>query len=129
ERLVEATGGEYSVAGRMSSWTGIPSILGWQGHEKQWGRDDRTLAVRANAVKTIYESTSLDDALPILQQYGVTYVVVGSVERATYPAAGLQKFDNGLVSAFTVGSTTIYRMPPTLENTGIEGARAGEAAP
>jgi uncharacterized membrane protein len=59
----------------------------------------------------------------------VTYVVVGSVERATYPAAGLQKFDNGLVSAFTVGSTTIYRMPPTLENTGIEGARAGEAAP
>ena len=116
ERIVEAVGGQYSAAGRMSSGTGIPTILGWPGHERQWGRDDADIAMRTRAVQTIYESGSLEEVMPILQQYGVTYVVVGTVERSTYPPAGLQKFETGpLVPVFSSGQTTIYRMPPNLE--------------
>jgi YYY domain-containing protein len=122
ERIVEAVGGQYSPAGRISAWTGIPTILGWPGHEKQWGRDDRTLAVRTQAVKTIYESASLEEVMPILQQYGVTYVVVGSIERATYAPAGLQKFETGpLTAVFSSGDTVVYRVPPVLDPDAIAG--------
>jgi YYY domain-containing protein len=123
ERIVEAVGGQYSAAGRISSWTGIPTILGWPGHERQWGRDGRDLSLRTQDVTTIYESATLEEAMPILQQYGVTYVVVGIVERATYPPEGLQKFESGpLVPVFNAGQTTIYRMPPNLDPDPTAGA-------
>jgi uncharacterized membrane protein len=123
ERIVEAVGGQYSAAGRISSWTGIPTVLGWPGHERQWGRDGRELAIRTDAVKQIYEGSSLEEVMPILQQYGVTYVVVGSVERATYAPEGLQKFETGvLIPVFNAGQTTIYRMPPALDPDPLAGA-------
>ena len=46
--------------------------------------------------------------------YGVKYIVLGGLERAYYPAAGLAKFDRmvgqGLEVAYQDGSVTIYRV-------------------
>jgi uncharacterized membrane protein len=41
----------------------------------------------------------------------VTYVFVGSVERAKYPAPGLQKFEGTLPAPFKQGGATVYRVP------------------
>ncbi|HEX5370789.1 MAG TPA: DUF2298 domain-containing protein [Dehalococcoidia bacterium] len=112
ERLIEAVGGSYSEAARASAWSGIPTVLGWPGHETQWGRSGSLLAQRETDVKSVYTTTSLADAMAILRKYGVTYVFVGSVERTMYPQAGLQKFEDGLQAAFVTGDTTIYRVPP-----------------
>ncbi len=117
ERLIEAVGGSYSTAGRASAWSGIPTVLGWPGHETQWGRSGSMLAQREADVKTVFSSTSLADAMPILRKYGVSYVFVGSVERATYPVADLQKFEDGLQAAFIASDTTIYRVPPNQDAT------------
>ena len=35
-RIVEAVGDDYSEYGRISASTGLPTILGWKGHEHQW---------------------------------------------------------------------------------------------
>ncbi len=113
ERLIEAVGGSYSTAARASAWSGIPTVLGWPGHETQWGRSGSLLAQREADVKTVFSSASLADAMPILRKYGVTYVFVGSIERTMYPPAGLQKFEDGLQTAFVSGNTTIYRVPPS----------------
>jgi uncharacterized membrane protein len=53
------------------------------------------------------------DALRILQQYDVTYVFVGSVERAKYPPAGLDKFNGSLPVAVSFGNTSVFRVPRT----------------
>jgi YYY domain-containing protein len=121
ERIVEAPGGQYSSGSRVSAWSGVPTVLGWRGHEKQWGRNDATLAQREAAVETVYKTTSLEEALAILQQYGVTYIVVGTIERQTYPPGGLQKFEGGLQSVVSSGNSMLYRLPPTqpAETTGI----------
>src|SRR5690606_12750641 len=111
DRLIEAVGRQYSPAGRLSAWTGVPSVLGWAGHERQWGRSDTELAQREAAVEAVYSTTSLEDALAILQQYGVTYVAVGSVERSTYPPEGLQKFES-LQPVASAGTSVLYRVPP-----------------
>jgi uncharacterized membrane protein len=113
ERIIEASGAQYGPSGRVAAWTGIPTVLGWAGHESQWGRDRNVLELRKSDVDTVYETESLNEALRILQQYGVTYVFVGSVERAAYPPAGLQKFADGLPLATSFDQTAIYRVPRT----------------
>ncbi len=111
DKIVEAVEGEYSVGGRVSARTGVPTVLGWPGHERQWGRDGQMLARRQADVERAYSTDSLAEALVILRKYGVTYVMVGSVERAKYPPAGLQKFADGLPAALTAGRAVIYRVP------------------
>jgi uncharacterized membrane protein len=60
--------------------------------------------------------------MPILQQYGVTYVVIGSIERAMYAPAGLQKFETGpLTVVFSSGQTIVYRVPPILDPDALAG--------
>ncbi len=111
ERLVEAVDGQYSAAARISAWTGIPTVLGWLGHEQQWGRSRELLGLRQTDVERAYITDSLSEALIILRKYEVTYVFVGSVERNLYPDSGLSKFAGGLPVAFSSGQTVIYRIP------------------
>jgi YYY domain-containing protein len=110
ERILEGSGGQYSAAARIAAWSGVPSVLGWRGHEVQWGRSEAVLAEREKDVDFVYTAESLADALPILQKYRVSYVVVGEVERSKYPAAGLQKFAS-LDETFRFGQAALYRVP------------------
>jgi YYY domain-containing protein len=119
-KIVEATGGQYSSAARVSTWSGVPAVIGWAGHEIQWGRDGALVGQRQTDVDKAYNNESLAEALAILRKYDVSYVFVGSLERAKYPPAGLQKFEAGLPAAFRSGETVVYRVP-------IEPASAGAA--
>ncbi|HXH20984.1 MAG TPA: DUF2298 domain-containing protein [Dehalococcoidia bacterium] len=110
--ILEGVLGQYSLGGRIAARTGVPTVLGWAGHEIQWGRDPALVAAREADVNRAYTSTSLAEALEILRRYNVTYVIVGSVERTKYPAAGLQKFSDSLPSAYSRGNLTIFRVPP-----------------
>jgi YYY domain-containing protein len=124
DRLIEGVGGQYSAAGRLSAWTGVPTLLGWGGHEHQWGRNGAEIARREAAVATVYTTASLEEALAILQQYGVTYVAVGDVERAMYPRESLQKFES-LQPVVSAGTAVLYRVPPVADV--AEGDSAGVA--
>jgi YYY domain-containing protein len=118
EIIVEATGGQYSNFARVATWTGIPTVVGWIGHEVQWGRDDTMLAQRQQDVDRAYTTESLAEALTILRKYGVTYVFVGSLERSKYPPAGLQKFESGLSAVIEAGQSAVYRLPIAGESAG-----------
>jgi uncharacterized membrane protein len=111
DRLIEGNSGDYSNGGNISEWSGVPTVLGWGGHEDQWGRSRSEVAARAQDVDKVYASASMADALPILRKYGVTYLVVGAQERSKYPAPGLQKFETGLTSVLRSGQSVLYRVP------------------
>jgi YYY domain-containing protein len=90
--VLEAVGDDYSAFGhgRISTFTGLPTVLGWPGHELQWGHDPGD---RARQVARAYTSPTAVAALPILRRYGVRYVVVGPLERTDYGDGGVAKWD------------------------------------
>ena len=85
-------------------------MLGWGGHEQQWGRSTGEVAERQKDVDAIYNGATLADVLPLLRKYGVTYVIVGQQELTKYPPDALAKFES-LPQAYRLGQTTIYRVP------------------
>jgi YYY domain-containing protein len=111
ERIIEANGDSYSSGSIVSASSGVPTVLGWFGHEVQWGREREMLLQRRENINAVYTSTSLEDALAILRKYAVTYVYVGPGYSEAYPVAALDKFETGLQAVFRSGDVTIYRLP------------------
>jgi YYY domain-containing protein len=107
--VLEATGDPYSELARISSHTGIPTVLGWANHEGLWRSNDPQIAQRAAAIRNFYTGADPRAAAEILKRYGVTYVVVGDTERRAYPAAD-RVSSLPFLSPVLSGSTAIYRV-------------------
>ena len=84
----------YRWGSRVSTFTGLPTVLGWDWHQRQQRSVRRSDPVgrRLRDIATIYSAADVAEVLPLLDRYGVELIYVGPVERAYHPAAGLQKF-------------------------------------
>ena len=109
-RLVEAVGDDYSEFARISSSTGLPTILGWKGHELQWRRSTASFQSREDAVTAIYSSGDPKEVRRLLNAYDVRYVYLGSRERRTYGGENLADFGEFLRTAFDQDGVIIYEM-------------------
>jgi len=110
--ILEVTGGSFTEYGRVSSRTGLPTVLGWGGHELQWRGNYDEPGRREPDINAIYSSTDVQHILTLLEKYGITYVYVGSLERGKYNPAALAKFDRFMDVAFQQGNVTIYERRP-----------------
>ncbi|MFH1487262.1 MAG: DUF2298 domain-containing protein [Chloroflexota bacterium] len=111
--IVEATGGEYSQYGRVSTYTGLPTLLGWAGHEIQWRGSAAPFAGRAEDIATIYQSEDMNLVASLLKKYNVSYVYVGRLETGNYGTVALDRFKDVLDVAFRNQAVTIYRVRMT----------------
>lgn len=109
--ILEAPGDRYKAyvyEARVSAHTGLPTLLGWGGHEHQWRGNYDEQGRREPDIEMLYTSTNLEEVRRLLDKYNIRYVYVGPVERARYPAAGLAKFDLLLRRVYESGSVIIY---------------------
>lgn len=135
--LLECCHNEYDWPGRMSAFTGIPTLVGWDNsHEQLWRAGQPALASeigqRRQAVNAIYQGTdpgspgtplTPQKLLDALHKYNVSYVVVGEVERGIIQGRTLPGIDKGeqitsyaenvmkaanMPVAFQQGNTTVY---------------------
>jgi YYY domain-containing protein len=109
--VLEATGDPYSEFARVSSHTGVPTVLGWANHEGLWRSNDAEISRRAADVRTFYSTSDPAAAAAVLQKYGVTFVVVGDMERRLYPKAS-QIASFPFLEPVAPGNTTVYRVAP-----------------
>jgi YYY domain-containing protein len=109
--ILEAVGDSYTGFARVSSRTGLPTVLGWPWHEQLWRGSLAPQAGRKEDVERAYTTTDPTEARAILQQYDVEYVYVGSLERQQYGAAGTTKFVYFMDIAYQNEGVIIYRMP------------------
>ena len=107
--VAEATGGAYSSYARISIYTGLPTVLGWDNHEGQW-RDRALQGTRKQDIETLYTTNDWIATQDILNRYNIRYVVIGNLERSTYQV-NEEKFSRFLRPAFQQGNTIIYEVP------------------
>ena len=88
--IVEAVGDAYTYGNRISSATGLPTVLGWFNHENQWRGntklflDNATGIDRPADVQRIYQTLDPQETLTLLGKYDIKFVVVGAEERSKY---------------------------------------------
>jgi YYY domain-containing protein len=109
-RILEVPGRPYRYTSRISAFTGLPTIIGWDFHmELQLGIPHEPIVNMSRDADEIYNTTSIDEALYLLRKYDVRLVYVGElekdynsarieyggrIEKKEYSAEGLRKFED-----------------------------------
>ncbi|MCY4072709.1 MAG: DUF2298 domain-containing protein [Chloroflexi bacterium] len=109
---------EYQWNGRISIATGLPSVLGWNWHQRQQRTIDPLptwVEQRERNVRAFYNTGDIDDAVDILHHYDVRYIVRSGLEELHSTPEGLAKFERmvseGLLSiAFAIEGGMIYQV-------------------
>ncbi len=105
----------YRWGARISIYTGLPTLLGYEWHQRQqragygWMVDQRLADIRR-----LYTVTDPEETSALIQQYGIGYIYLGRLERLYYPGPGLAKFDqmagNELELVYENPEVKIYRV-------------------
>jgi uncharacterized membrane protein len=115
--VLEGHAPEYRWGARYAINTGLPTVLGWNWHQRQQRAvaDPQEVWNRAHDVETIYNSRIPSIAEPLLRKHEVRYIVVGPMERVYYASEGLSKFEpmvgeGTLQAVFRNEGVTIYEV-------------------
>lgn len=89
--ILESSGESYTDYCRISAFTGLPTVIGWQTHEWLW-RTSRLspeayttiVGPRETDVRLMYTTTDQTIRQNLLKKYQVAYVVIGDLERSKY---------------------------------------------
>ncbi len=107
----EAVGQAYNIAfGRVGTLAGIPVVLGWENHERQWrGATYYEIAgSRASDLKDLYTRHDFDEVEQIIERYKITHILYGSTERQHYGSLGEEKFMDNLPIICESGSSRVF---------------------
>lgn len=114
--VVEAAGPSYTHFARISSYTGLPTVLGWETHEWLWRTSaaqpdayGSLIAPRAAEIEAFYTRPA-ETAAEFIDRHSVVYVVIGELERSRYPGldeAGIEALGEVV---FRSGTTAIVRV-------------------
>jgi YYY domain-containing protein len=89
--ILEAAGDSYTRYARMSTSTGLPTVIGWYVHEWLWHNRNDFLDTKRSEVETVYTSNDINETLSIIKKYDIKYIVLGKLERDKYPQINEQK--------------------------------------
>jgi YYY domain-containing protein len=103
--LVEAENGDYGYYSRVSSFTGIPSVLGQISHELTWRGNGAWYIERPADIRAIYEDP--EKTLVLMQKYNATLLYVGKAENERYD---VRLSDRGLRLIYDEGGVRVYEL-------------------
>ena len=112
--MVEAvadTGGSYTTYATVSTFSGMPTVLGWIGHEAQWRGGYAEMGNRQEDIRVLYSTRDWDEARAVLDKYNIAYVYVGDLEARTY-ALDETKFAEHLTLGFDSANARVYLYAP-----------------
>ncbi len=100
----------YTYVSRVSTNTGLPTVLGWTGHEVFWGRDPEELGRRIADVNSIYSTCSEKKVLELIDKYNVSYIYIGQLERQLYDVRTGKFEDKTYFEPVYLGPVRIYKV-------------------
>ncbi len=98
---------------RLSAWTGVPTPLGWPGHEIQWRGDDTEVRARLSDLERVYTSDDGEEILHLLHKYDATYLYIGPCERQRFALGeeDVAHYDALLETVYAAEGLGLYRVP------------------
>jgi len=108
---ISDTGGSYTTYNSISTFSGMPTVLGWVGHEAQWRGGYEEIGSRQADVRELYSTSKWERAQAIIDMYNIRYIVLGNTERSTYQV-DQNKFDEYLEKVFDSQTVDIYEVRP-----------------
>ena len=113
--ILEAETSGYRWGSRISVYTGLPTVLGWDWHETQQrpGFGELVIQRRDDIAAMFAADRSFESIAPLLDRYHVRLIYAGPLERAWYGDEGLAKFRDaaarGLLDVvYDADGVTIY---------------------
>ena len=111
-------GSEYQWNGRISIMTGLPSVLGWNFHQRQqrtFFPMNEWIFQRERNIQHFYNTDDIDVAVDIIHHFDVRYIIRSGLEAVHSTVEGLEKLDRmvdlGLLSiSFEVDGGMIYQV-------------------
>ena len=108
--VLEEAGDAYTWSSRIASFSGVPTVLGWANHEAGWRGGWERVLERSRDIESIYRDPDGDRARALLQEYHVTWVVVGERERRRYGTEGPSRFHLTGRMVMEHAGTRLYRV-------------------
>jgi YYY domain-containing protein len=89
--ILETYGESYTDYCRISAFTGLPTVMGWETHEWLWRTSKETPSAysahvlpRQNDVTTLYTTEDQELRRSLAAQYQIKYIIIGDMERARF---------------------------------------------
>jgi len=114
--IIEANVPEYRWGNRITIYTGLPGVIGWNWHQRQQRAINPSDWVfkRVEDVNTFYSVADISVAKELIENYNIDYVVIGQLERSVYPQEGIDKFfldANGLLDLiYSSEDTNLFKV-------------------
>lgn len=109
--VLQAPGNSYSWSSYITTFTGLPAVLGWAGHEITWRTNSFEINKRLNDINTIYISSDLDEVISLLKKYNVSYIYYGESEMKKYGSPRLFESHSGrFLKVFEYEDTVVYKV-------------------
>lgn len=108
--ILEGQGDSYTDYARVSSNTGLPTVVGWPVHEWLWRGSYDEAGKRVAEVTQLYENQDINLTKQLLQRYNVQYVFIGDLERQKYQSLHEAKFVQLGKIIYQNGGTKIYQL-------------------
>ena len=91
--VLEAHTEPYRWGGRISTYTGMPTVLGWEWHQiQQRNINQNAVKTRSEIITTLYNTSDPVLKKSLLNKFRVGLIVVGTLERILYDSEGLETF-------------------------------------
>ncbi len=105
----------YRWGSRVSVYTGLPTVIGWDWHQTQQRAGYEALIQRRkqDVEEMLGSWTTFDEIRPLLDRYHVRYIYIGPLERTYYDEGALRKFERAAAEgklrvAYQEDGVTIY---------------------
>lgn len=112
--VLQAPGELYQWNTSITTFTGLPTVLGWAGHELNWRYPSREeIDARWSDANKIYKSFNPDEVDALLKKYNVSYIYFGEAEVKRYGSPRF--FDSHperFEKVFVYGDVVVYEVKP-----------------
>lgn len=108
--ILEAQGDSYTDYARVSSNTGLPTLLGWTVHEWLWRGTYDIPAPRISEIQNLYETNDITLTKSLIKKYDVKLIFIGDLERQKYPNINQEKFEKLGKIIYQNGDTKVVEL-------------------